>query len=134
MPIPNPFPPIGPEPSNIQDTWVLFLAKPEISGQYLDGRFSYNVSVPLPGTTLEETYLGVTLPASAQEEMQKRKERFEAHQTFSLKTPIKWWNVGYWVDPVTSELTAYYQYQFPIYTPPQLQWNNWPDTPEDFTF
>lgn len=133
MPVPNPFPPIGPQPSGITDTWVAFAVKPQQDGMYLDGRPSYNVLVPLRGTQLEETHLGIMLPATAQEEMTTRKERFEANQTFSLITGVKWWNIGYWVDPITSEIIAYHQYQYPRYTPPQLVWSNWPNTPEDFT-
>lgn len=133
MPVPNPFPPIGPQPSNIVDTWVSFSAKPAQEGMYLDGRPQYNVNVPLPGNDLEQTLLGLVTPVVAQQEMTTRKQRFEAHQNFSLKKGVKWWNIGYWIDPVTFEITAYYQYQYPKYTPPQMVWTNWPDTPEEFT-
>lgn len=134
------FPALPPKPAkgspvspDLSDTWVEYTERPQVVGQYLDGRPQVNVSVPFRGNQLEEVYLGVMLPATAEDEMLTRKTRFEAHQDFSVFRPLKWITLGYWVDPVTFELTAYYQYRPVTYTPPQQEDTSWPTKPATFS-
>lgn len=133
-PYPVEDPPFEPAPAPaLADTWVAYAERPQVLGNYLDGRVQVSIPVPFRGQQLEEIYLGVMLPMTAEAEMIRRKNLFEAHQTFSAIRPLKWWNLGYYQDPLTLEITAYYQYQYPNYTAPQVQWNNWPNRPPTYT-
>lgn len=97
---------------------IQFTQEPQINGQYIDGRFRYNVPVLLKGEVLvPEEWPSHTLD-EALLIVDQRADQFNQEEIAQKLSPSERLNVGYWINPDTNMVTTYYQTKWPGYVPP----------------
>lgn len=102
---------------------------PSHVGQYSDMRWQYDMSLPLPGATVQTIYFGVMAPEAAEAKLLGLKAAFEAEQKASLNAPATWHNVGLYVAP-TGHVTGVYQLST-LWAAPKPYWDNYPEEPPE---
>ena len=101
---------------------IQFLEQPKLVGNFPNARPSYNIDTDLTEVGLLGEHLNsIDYYGSVSDmldHMQVRMDTFNQDQQLKSYDPLEWINIGYWLDPLSTLIIAYYQIRYPNYEPP----------------